>query len=431
MADDPVLPNETAAALRYGETLMVHRIIAENDFYKSPTDSANAPAGTLLKLETATDTSKYMLPPATALSRFLFQSRTLQGSLVPSSAYVLWPFQPRTQPDGKYPVVAWAHGTAGVHENCAPSNTKTLWQHWQAPFPLALQGYVVVAPDYAGLGVGKTADGEEIAHQYMANPAQANDIIFAVQAAQEAFPQLSSDFVVIGHSQGGGAAWATAERQVQEPVKGYLGAVAISPITNILELPLDSSELIPILSLYAAPTMQQLYPEFKPEDFFTPKGWERYQLECEVGSFTPVLAEIMTGFQALQDGWSTNRHLQSFIELTAAGGRKIGGPLLVIQGEADEAMDFATTSRAVEKTRKAAPDSTLQYLTLPGVTHVPTMYAAQRIWLDWIADRFCGGKLQGGYERQRAVDLPRHLESYQMAPNWAMEINRGRFLLDY
>ncbi|KAL9025940.1 MAG: hypothetical protein Q9180_007570 [Flavoplaca navasiana] len=348
-----------------------------------------------------------MLPPATALWRFLYQNETLQGSPVPASAFILWPFQPRTQPDGKYAVVAWAHGTAGVHENCAPSNTKTLWQHWLAPFPLALHGYVTFAPDYAGLGVGRTADGNKIIHQYMANPAQANDIVF------------------------GGAAWAVAQRQAQKPVKGYLGAVAVSPIANILELPTSSHDRVLVLSLFAKPTMQQLYPDFDQKDFFTDKGWERYQLEDRLGSFTPVLGEVMTSAEALQDNWRENTYLQRFVQLTAAGGKEIGGSLLVIQGAADEGMDVDTTTDAVNKARKAFPDAQLQYVLLPGFTHLPTIYAAQRFWLDWSTDRFRGVEVHGGYQERQVEEPPRPLESYQKEPSWTIDVERGRFLLNY
>ena len=431
MAEGQPLPNNAAAALEYGKTLMVHQPITDDGFYNVPAGTASAPAGTLLKVEAETNPSSYMLPPATALSRILYQSEDLQGSPVPASGFILWPFQPRTQPDGKYAVVAWAHGTAGVHKNCAPSNTKTLWQHWLAPFPLALQGYVTFAPDYAGLGVGKTVDGKKIIHQYMANPAQANDIVFGVQAAQTAFPKLSSDFVVLGHSQGGGAAWAVAQRQAQKPIDGYLGAVAVSPITNILELPTSSHDLVPVLSLFATPTMQQLYPDFDYKDFFTEEGWERYQLEGRLGGFTPVLGEVMTGFPALKDNWKENTYLQRFVGLTAAGGKKIGGPLLVIQGGADEGMNVDTTAGAVNKTRETFPDAQLQYLMLPGITHLPTMYAGQRFWLDWIAERFRGVEVDAGYEERKAEEPPRPLESYQQNPNWTVDVNRGRFLLDY
>ena len=116
------------------------------------------------------------------------------------------PCQPQRQPDATLPLVAWAHGTSGLHGNCRPSHLKTLSLQIDAPFPLALQVYVAVAPDYAGLGVDTTADGQVFGHQYIVNPAHANDVFYAVQSAQAAFSELSLQFVMIGHSQGGGAA---------------------------------------------------------------------------------------------------------------------------------------------------------------------------------------------------------------------------------
>ena len=66
------------------------------------------------------------------------------------------------------------------------------------------QGYVVVGTDYAGLGVHKDESGEPIVHESLAPPSHANDVVDAVQAAQNAFPELSQEFVVIGYSQGNG-----------------------------------------------------------------------------------------------------------------------------------------------------------------------------------------------------------------------------------
>jgi predicted alpha/beta hydrolase len=83
---------------------------------------------------------------------------------------------------------------------CAPSHIRNLWYQYSAPYTLARQGYAVVAPDYAGLGVNRTAEGKFVLHQYTANPAGANDIFFAVEAAQSAFPELSKHFVTMGHS---------------------------------------------------------------------------------------------------------------------------------------------------------------------------------------------------------------------------------------
>jgi hypothetical protein len=205
------LPSLTLAAFEYDESQYVDDLQSEDSFYSLPEKAASAAPGTLLKIERETSTSMYNLPPATALSRFIFQSENLNGAAVPVSAFVLWPYSPRSQSEG-FAIVAWAHGTTGSSSNCAPSRMKNLWQHFLAPYQLALHGYVVVAADYAGLGLGKDAAGKPIIHEYLASPAQANDVIYSVQAARAAFPELSKQFVVMGHSQGGGAAWTAAQR---------------------------------------------------------------------------------------------------------------------------------------------------------------------------------------------------------------------------
>ena len=149
-----------------------------------------------------------------------FHDRILNGSAVPASAYILWPYLPRLQSDGTFQVVGFAHGTTGIFGECAPSHTRPLQYNYGVTYTLALQGYVVVAPDFAGMGVNRTASGSPILHPYGVNPSAANDLFYAVQAAQSAFATLSKEFVIVGHSQGGSAAWAAAQRQALKPVAG-------------------------------------------------------------------------------------------------------------------------------------------------------------------------------------------------------------------
>jgi hypothetical protein len=199
--DLPGLPPEIVNALQYEESTWATVSVYEDDFYKVPSNSSSAPAGTLFKAETA-HPRFYELPPATSLSRILYQSINLDGELVPVSGYVLFPYSPRRNGDGSLQVVGWAHGTSGLFPESGPSHLRNLWQHYLAPFPLALQGYVVVATDYAGLGLPRDAHGNEIVHEYLAAPAHANDILYAVEAARKAFPELGKRFVTMGHSQG-------------------------------------------------------------------------------------------------------------------------------------------------------------------------------------------------------------------------------------
>ena len=408
---DPVLQ-----ALKFESSNWVAGSVSENPFYKVPEDAADATPGTTLKVEKDVDISEYLLPSATAMSRMIYQSEDLNGSRVPASALVLWPYLPRSQADG-YPIVAWAHGTSSITANGAPSNHKNLWQHFLAPYPLALQGYVVVAPDYSGLGVYEHSAGEPIVHQYLACPSHANDLIYAVEAAQKTFPELSKDFVVMGHSQGGGTAWATAQRQVTKPVLGYRGAIAVSPVTTILDQPEPFRSLI-VTAI--CPGIASAVPEFKPADILTEEGQKRLTTMVDSGAGIASSISILMGADLLKATWAKNQHVKEYLDLISNGAKAFAGPLLVIHGEADETLRVDATTLAVRKTAELFPSSRLEYTVLPDVTHAPALQASQRLWMDWIADRFAGREVKP-YFQQSTVTSPRPAQSYQVAQSWFLE----------
>ncbi|KAL8709555.1 MAG: hypothetical protein Q9225_007428, partial [Loekoesia sp. 1 TL-2023] len=219
---DEVLTNNVEVALNFERSNWAGGSVSELDFYRVPSNTSRAAAGTILKVEANVNSSAFTLPPNTAISRIMYQTETLNGGVVPASAYILWPYLPREMSDG-YPVVSWAHSTTGAFAECGPSHVRNLWYHLMVPYSLVLQGYVVVAPDYQGLGVGVDARGDTILHPHLSHPSHANDVFYAVQAAQTAFKSLTKRFVVVGHSLGGGVAWAAAQRQAVRPVEGYLG----------------------------------------------------------------------------------------------------------------------------------------------------------------------------------------------------------------
>lgn len=210
---DETTVNNVNIAIRFEQSNWATGSVRTDTFYTPPSNASTASPGSVLKVEDYTDTTLYTLPPNVALSRIIYQSFTYRfdhvNSPVPASAYILWPWQPRIDPaTGRYAVVGWAHGTSGIFGECAPSHIRNLWYQYSAPFILALQGYVVVAPDYVGLGVDHWPNGTRIQHPAFNNPAHANDLFYAVEAAQTAYPdELSERFVLFGHSQGGGAAW--------------------------------------------------------------------------------------------------------------------------------------------------------------------------------------------------------------------------------
>ena len=403
-------------SLEFERSNWAHGSVVNDPFYHAPQEAMDAPPGTLLKVEKVTDTTKYLIPPTAALSRFMYQSETLRGSKVPVSGYVLWPYSPRSQPDG-YPVVAWAHGTSGFEANAAPSHHKNLGQHFLAPYQIALQGYVVVATDYAGLGVPKYPSGQPIVHEYLASPSQASDILHSVSAARAAFPELSMEWLVIGHSQGGGAAWSVAQRAALTTIPGYLGAIAVSPYTSLRE---EQSDLCKLVTAATCPGIASAFPDFSPGDLLTAEGEERLNMVHQTSAAIGSAVTLLSGVDILKPNWKENTHYRRYQALTSNGGEAIEGPLLVVHGKSDPILSVAVVENAARKTARLFPSSQLEYVVLPNITHDSALVASQRLWMDWIRDRFAGRAVESGCHFHELTHA-RPYATQQNDQNWYLE----------
>ncbi|KAK3331349.1 putative secretory lipase [Apodospora peruviana] len=385
-------------------------------FYTVPKNfSTSLPAGSLLGLELATNMLNYSIPAGLSMSRILYTTTDLNGTVLPTSAYILWPYSPLSKSGGSYPLVAWAHGTSGLFKACAPSNYRNLQYHFMAPFLLAMQGMVVVAPDYAGLGVSSLLSGQTIPHPWLAGPAQANDIANAITAARTAFPKVLRDngpFVVMGHSQGGSAAWAFAERQSNSSlaIKGYKGTVAIAPPVRALEqyeqaladpsLPFSAINVGTAPKLIAAVTAA--YPSYNYSGM-TGISYDRWNnvLRKVGGCFpTDILVFLDVQIKDLaKQNWQKDKIVQLYAERTKVGGRKFKGPLLVVAADADGITSYDTVKTAFKETcavvktigDKGCRGESLEVVTYKGVSHFPLLQASQARWLDWIKARLVGG----------------------------------------
>ena len=408
------LPDQVRESLEFEKKNWAEGSVLESAFYSAPLEGADSPPGTLLRLDKYVETAEYLLPPSTALSRLIYQSLSLRGSLVPVSAFILWPYSPRPG----NPVAAWAHGTSGFDANSGPSNHKNLWQHFLAPYQLALQGYVVVGTDYAGLGVKKDYKGESIVHEYLTPPAQANDVIYSVQAAQQAFPELSKRWVTIGHSQGGGAVWGVAQRAATMSLPGYLGGVPISPYTNMLA---ERDEVANIFAAMVIPSVSLNFPDFKPSSVLTPKGEERLRLIHETDAGVSTAVQLLTSGDAnIKPNWKPNEHFGEFVKMTSNGAKPIKGPLLVLHGDADAVLLESVVDETVQKTADVNHEIAIDYYALADVTHVAALSASQWMWMDWIGDRFAGKEAEKGCRRFR-LDGTRGSGAHQNDQNWYLE----------
>ena len=148
-------------------------------------------------------------------------------------------FPKATQPKDGYRVVVWEHGTVGVGDGCAPSKNAINPRFKILAETLLAAGYVIVAPDYEGLGTPGV-------HPYLNLSSEAKSALAAVKAVKEHYgAQLKGDWMSIGQSQGGHASLGTAEFANTDV--SYKGAVAGAP----------ASSLGTIIQIYIDPEMNQ------------------------------------------------------------------------------------------------------------------------------------------------------------------------------
>lgn len=151
------------------------------------------------------------------------------GELREASALIFYPKTPKPQ-DG-WRIIVWTHGTVGVADACAPSNNP-IGENFKKTTDLLLRaGYLIVAPDYEGLG-------KPGIHPYLHLQSEAESAIYAVAAIKQAFPDdIQGEWMVAGQSQGGQASLGTAEYANDDLL--FKGAVAGAPASGLQQIVRD------------------------------------------------------------------------------------------------------------------------------------------------------------------------------------------------
>ncbi|GGZ35339.1 alpha/beta hydrolase [Asticcacaulis endophyticus] len=183
-------------------------------------------------------------------------------------------------PDGGWPVIAWAHGTVGMADVCAPSLAGRSARDSAYLNAWLKEGYAIVATDYQGLGTPGP-------HPYVNARPQAYSVLDSIRAAQRGFPVLSPKTVIVGQSQGGQAAVAAAAyAPTYAPELDIRGTVATgTPYKFSQSLQVVgqvSGKVDPKAAKAADPTIyymfygllmaQQTQPDLKVADIVTPEA---------------------------------------------------------------------------------------------------------------------------------------------------------------
>lgn len=358
--------------------------LPRTDFYEAPNPLPWGAPGRLIRQEI---TSAYAVQGSPVVAtRILYHSRTSTGRDIAASGVVLVP--PGTPPAGGWPMVVDAHGTSGIGRDCAPSLMRDLY-HGNQMLRFVHQGWAVVAPDYAGMGTTGTVE-------FVNATAEANDVIDALRAAKQALPALSPRWVLWGHSQGGGAALAVAQRQVNQPEPGYLGTVITSPAADLTQAVIHAAAS-PGLGVFVALIAKgaaESDPSIRPRRVLTSEAFHLLHVTragC-LGVVTAVYSGL-TGPALVQPGYLTASRLGGYLAQNSTGREPAAGPVLLLQGDADVVIARASTDQVAVSLCRAG--ATVDYRTYPGLGHDTIAGVVTGIddgampdIVSWIADRF-------------------------------------------
>lgn len=342
--------------------------------------------GTLIASDPVPDT-----PTGMQAWRVSYWTRDDTNRLIPVTGMVIAPRE-ATAPLAKRHVIAWAHGTSGVMPRCAVSTNPLIFSVTPALPEMIAAGYVVVAPDYPGLG----STGP---HGYLAGEETARSVLDAVRAAQQiSGAHAGNRFAVWGESQGGHAAlWTAREARSYASDLTLVGTAAAAPPTAIAENFRLASEpnVKAMLTAYVAYSWSLKYGASLDTLFGAANrrvATRLAQNNCIALGKTPKFGTVL-GILSVRNAIKGKDIGQ--IEPWASLARKnsidpalVPSPVLIAQSVKDPVIaPSVTRSFAVGlcQHRKA-----VRYIDLPGGDHAHSARDSATVTLAWIADRFAG-----------------------------------------
>lgn len=328
-------------------------------------------------------------PVGASAFRIRYQSRAVGGERNQVTGVVIVP--KGAVPRGGRDVVAWAHGTSGVAESCAPSQSKALFESIAGLSQLLAAGYAVVATDYAGLGTPGP-------HPYLVGDGSAYSVLDSVRAAREfGRGSIGNRFVVWGESQGGHAAlWTGQFARRYAPELQLVGVAAAAPPTDLKEnLTGGTNPLIKaLLTAYTGMSWSQTYgiplsTILKPVGQDLAKRLARncvstdpVALKTKIGlfRFSRTLAKVDI---STSPPWAERLRGNS----VQTGGFSV--PVLIAQGSADPIVAPGVTLNFAQSLCRSR-SVPVRFLAIEGGDHFSIGKRSAEVTVRWIADRFAG-----------------------------------------
>ena len=347
------------------------------DLYTPPDPLTSAPPGTLIWAEEVDGIE--LRPPATVW-RILYHSRSRDDLDIAVSGFAVVPTAPNLV--GDRPVYAWAHGTVGLGDQCAPSHEV---RDNLPPYGgrQVERGAVLVATDYEGLGTPGVPTST-VAH------AEAHAVLDSVRAVA-ALPGVGAlgAVVVAGHSQGGRAALVAAEiAPAYAPDVDLVGAVALAPgvelpalVDHLAASPRTGAAIIGAIGLRAG------YPDVDLATVFTRStigDVGRIEREC-VDVTIARYASLPTG-DVISHVPSTAPGLHALLEENSPG--TVAPPVPIFLGHGTDDREVPVDLSEQLQAKYCALGVAVTRRTYGGRGHAEAVDAAAEDAMAFITERF-------------------------------------------
>ena len=292
-------------------------------------------------------------------------------------------------PSGGWPIAAVGHPTVGINPECAPSSRPGLMGNLTTIIPFLTYGFVVVLPDYEGLGTPGP-------HPYLDPKTEGYNVIDAVRAGRQVVPETDDRWVSYGVSQGGQAVWAANEMAADYGRDlRLLGSISIAAPTDLRPLvdamsagTLTTSQkvLLPLL----LKGLQVVHPDLRMEDYLHGIMLSRLDvfLACagDQEGLKSVVAEAAPAQDTMPNGAYAADRLRAWLGAASLPQRPASAPMLVAYGDADQTILPAWTQDGVRRACELGDVIDLQ--VAPGQGHGVLDLGA--LPATWVTDRLAG-----------------------------------------
>ncbi|MFV8599156.1 lipase family protein [Ralstonia pseudosolanacearum] len=356
-------------------------------FYTPPQPLPSGPHGTLIR-------SRPFIPVGLLANgwQILYTSTDVNGAPIAVSGTVLVPWLPWFS--GPRPLIAWAPGTQGQADNCAPSHQYALGTEYESTIagatPTALaRGWAIAMTDYQGLGT----PGD---HTWGVGKAEGQAVLDAALAAQQlsgAGLSASAPVGIMGYSQGGHSAAFAAELQASYAptlnVKGVAagaGPYSIADVyANVNGGPFGGVGPIALMGMNAA------YPDLNLPAILTPYG------QSVIADFrgTKCLVEVTASYPFLSDSVLvqgptilSRPDWQARMAQNQSGTGVPSVPALVYAGTLDEIIPFDQNQKRFASW--CSRGANVAFRTIGATEHATAFLLGFPIAADWMAQRFAG-----------------------------------------